>query len=426
MPEILLHYIWQKRLWSGLPQYTTAGEAIEIISTGQYNTNAGPDFCNAHIRIGKQEWIGNIEIHIHASDWYKHQHHTNPAYDNTILHVVCVADKDINNTKGEKIPQCELQYPHHQDYMSEWLKYAQQVQSPSYHIECSNQLQNDTTLITYGWKRALLLKRLECKFKSIEQLLSITQNSWSHAFYISLAHNFGFHTNGIPFETLAMQTPLSCLLKHRDNLFQVTAILLGQSGLLNEQTALGKEQKALWMEYDFLRKKFSLTPMNASIWKKSRMRPQNAPEIRIRQFAQLIHQSEFLFSDLMQAKNIDTMVRILQTPITKNNEQFSSPPTLGRKSIDILLINTIIPYQYAYNKAQHKTDNEVDILNLIEQIPAEDNSIIRQWKMLGQSIQSAADTQALLHLFQNYCQPHQCYNCQVGYQIFAQRQLTLF
>jgi hypothetical protein len=180
------------------------------------------------------------------------------------------------------------------------------------------------------------------------------------------------------------------------------------------------------MEYEFLRKKFSLTPMNASVWKKSRMRPQNAPEIRIRQFALLIHQSEFLFSNLMQAKDIDTMVRILQTPIIESNEHFSCPPALGRKSIDILLINTIIPYQYAYTRVQHKTGNDIDIINLIEQIPAEDNSIIRQWKMLGQSIQSAADTQALLHLFQNYCQPHQCYNCQVGYQIFAQRQLTLF
>jgi hypothetical protein len=426
MPEILLHYIWQQRLWSGFEQTTTDGLSVEIISTGQYNKNAGPDFSNAHVRIGQQDWIGNIEIHIHASDWYKHKHHTDGAYDNTILHIVCVADKDIENTRGEKIPQCELRYPADRDYMSEWLVHAQEMQMPVYHIECSHQLQSDASLMTEGWKKTLLLKRLECKRQSILQLLSITQNSWTHAFYISLAHNFGFHTNGIAFETLAIQTPLSCLLKHRDSLFQVTAILLGQSGLLNADTAIDGERKALWNEYEFLSKKFSLTPMHASLWKKARMRPQNAPEVRIRQFAQLIHHSEFLFSKLIQAQDIDTMVDILQVEVQDTDTRISLSPKLGRKSIEILLINTIIPYQYAYAIAQQKVKNDATVLQLMEAIPAEDNSIIRQWKMLGQTIHSAADTQALIHLYQNYCQPHQCYNCQVGYQIFNQRQLSLF
>lgn len=426
MPEILLHYIWQQRLWSGFEQTTTDGLSVEIISTGQYNRNAGPDFSNAHVRIGQQDWIGNIEIHIHASDWYKHKHHTDGAYDNTILHIVCIADKDIENTRGEKIPQCELRYPADRDYMSEWLVHAQQMQMPVYHIECSHQLQSDASLMTEGWKKTLLLKRLECKRQSILQLLSITQNSWTHAFYISLAHNFGFHTNGIAFETLAIQTPLSCLLKHRDSLFQVTAILLGQSGLLNADTAIDGERKALWNEYEFLSKKFSLTPMHASLWKKARMRPQNAPEVRIRQFAQLIHHSEFLFSKLIQAQDIDTMVDILQVEVQDTDTRISLSPKLGRKSIEILLINTVIPYQYAYAIAQQKVKNDATVLQLMEAIPAEDNSIIRQWKMLGQTIHSAADTQALIHLYQNYCQPHQCYNCQVGYQIFSQRQLSLF
>lgn len=426
MPEILLHYIWQQRLWSGFEQTTTDGLSVEIISTGQYNRNAGPDFSNAHVRIGQQDWIGNIEIHIHASDWYKHKHHTDGAYDNTILHIVCIADKDIENTRGEKIPQCELRYPANRDYMSEWLVHAQEMQMPVCHIECSHQLQSDASLMTEGWKKTLLLKRLECKRQSILQLLSITQNSWTHAFYISLAHNFGFHTNGIAFETLAIQTPLSCLLKHRDSLFQVTAILLGQSGLLNADTAIDGERKALWNEYEFLSKKFSLTPMHASLWKKARMRPQNAPEVRIRQFAQLIHHSEFLFSKLIQAQDIDTMVDILQVEVQDTDTRISLSPKLGRKSIEILLINTVIPYQYAYAIAQQKVKNDATVLQLMEAIPAEDNSIIRQWKMLGQTIHSAADTQALIHLYQNYCQPHQCYNCQVGYQIFSQRQLSLF
>jgi hypothetical protein len=426
MPEILLHYIWQKHLWLSYKQSTTSGEAIEIVSTGEYNTHSGPDFSNAHIRIGTQDWVGNIEIHINSSDWYKHKHHTDAAYDNTILHVVCNADKEVINSRGERIPQCELQYPQGQDYLSQWLSFARKMQSPLFHIECSHQLESDSTLLTQGWKKALLLKRLECKRKSIKQLLEITQNSWTHAFYISLAHNFGFHTNGIAFETLAIQTPLSCLLKHRDNLFQVTAILLGQSGLLNKENIVDQEQELLYKEYEFLRQKFSLTPMSASMWKKARMRPQNAPEVRIRQFARLIHQSEFLFSNLMQAKDIDSMVKLFEPLNSETYDRMSTPPSMGRKSIDILLINTILPYQYAYAMVQQKTEVEESVKVLMEKIPAEDNAIIRQWKMLGQKVESAADTQALLHLFQNYCQPHQCYNCQVGYQIFGQKQLSLF
>jgi hypothetical protein len=425
MPEILLHYIWLKRLWSGFTQTTTDGQIIEVISTGQYNTNAGPDFSNAHIRIGNQDWIGNIEIHIHASDWYKHRHHYDPAYDNTILHIVCQADKEINNSKGDKITQCELKYPQNQDYIAQWMISAQQMQLSTHYIECSRQLQSDPLLISQGWKTALLLKRLECKHQSIRQILTITQQSWVHAFYISLAHNFGFHTNGIPFETLAIQTPLSCLQKHRNNLFQITAILLGQSGLLNADTAISPEDKALWNEYQFLQKKFSLVPMNAVMWKRARLRPQNAPEVRIRQFASLIYQHDTLFADLMQAKDIDTMVKIFQKQ--QNDTTNIKPVTnLGRKSIDIILINTVIPYQYAYNRAQYKTDTEKDAIALLSHIAAEDNNIIKQWKMLGQTIQSAADTQALLHLYQNYCQPHQCFNCHVGSQIFGYKQLSLF
>ena len=418
MPELLLHYIWQKRIWAGFSQYTTDEKPIEIISIGQYNIHAGPDFSNAHIRINGQDWFGNVEIHVNASDWYKHHHHLDNAYDNTILHIVANPDKTVVNSRGEQIPQCQLQYPHNRDYLTELFQ-----QGTIENIPCHKQLIQEPSLLTENWKTHLLQKRLQAKYESITQLLTITQQSWAHAFYISLAHNFGFHTNGIAFETLAINTPLSCLQKHRNSLFQITAILLGQSGLLNATTAIDEERKALWNEYEFLRKKFTLTPMNPVVWKKARMRPQNAPEIRIRQFAQLIHQGEFLFAELMQAQDIKRMVNILQPQISET-PHLQTIPTMGRKSIDILLINTILPYQYAYSKLQQKTNT--DILKIMEEIPAEDNNIIKQWKLLGQSIHSAADTQALLHLYQSYCQPHQCYNCQVGNKIFAQKQLTLF
>ena len=424
MPEILLHYIWQNRIWAGFPQYTTDGQPIEIISVGQHNIHAGPDFSNVHIRIDEQDWYGNIEIHVHASDWYKHQHNTDTAYDNTILHIVCRADKEVCNSKGEQIPQCELQYPRDKDYLTQLLNQAQMMNISLGMIDCGQHLLANPKLLTIGWKKTLLEKRLECKEQSIKQLLTITQGSWVHAFYISLAHNFGFHTNGLPFESLALATPLSCLQKHHNSLYQLTAILLGQSGLLEELESENEEQINLRNEYSFLQKKFSLVPIEKSMWKKSRMRPQNAPEVRIRQFAHLIYQSEHLFANLMEAKTLEKMIDLLS--IQYDNEsvytRIQRPLPLGKKSIDILLINTVIPYKYAY-ELNGNTDKAI---NWLEKIKTEDNAIIRQWAMLGQEVRTAADTQALIHLYQNYCQPHLCFNCHVGYQVFAHKQLTLF
>lgn len=408
MPEIVLHYIWEHCLWAGFAQQTTDGRNIEILSVGEHNRDAGPDYSHARVLIDGKEWIGNIEIHVNASDWVKHHHHLDKAYDNVILHVVRTADKPIYNSRGELVPQCELQYPSDKDYLSALFEAAQRMDSAISRIGCAEQLIHDPQLLTDGWRRTLLRKRLECKRASITRLLEITKGSWEHALYISLARNFGFHTNSLPFEQLAIHTPLSCLQKHRNNLFQLTALLIGQAGLIaNSQEPIAKE-------YDFLRTKFGLTPLDAAIWKHGKLRPQNSPELRIRQFAQLLYQSENLLS------------KILDTDDLKELETLFAVDKMGRSSIDILLINTVIPYKYAYALHKNNAAQAEAVLSLMESIPAENNTIVRQWRVLGQSIRNAADTQALLHLYQNYCQHHECINCEVGYQIFQEKQLKLF
>ena len=406
MPEIVLHYIWEHCLWAGFAQQTTDGQPVEILSVGEHNRDAGPDYSHAHVKIGDREWVGNIEIHVYSSDWIKHRHHLDKAYDNVILHVVRTAEKPIYNSRGDLIPQCELQYPSDKDYLSALFQSAQQMDSAVARIGCAEQLVHDPGLLTEGWRKTLLRKRLECKRSSITRLLEITKGSWEHALYISLARNFGFHTNSLPFEQLAINTPLSYLQKHRNNLFQLTALLMGQAGLIQEPE--------LQKEYDFLRAKFGLTPMDGSVWKHARMRPQNSPELRIHQFAQLMYQSENLLS------------KILDTNDLKDLRTLFAVENMGSSSIDILLINTVIPYKYAYALHRNHTAQAEAAMMLMEKIPAENNTIIRQWRMLGQEIHNAADTQALLHLYQNYCQHHECINCEVGYQIFQDKQLKLF
>lgn len=415
MPEIVLHYIWEHCLWAGFKQQTTDGRSVEILSVGAHNRDAGPDYSSARVRIDGKEWVGNIEIHVCSSDWIKHHHHLDKAYDSVILHIVRTADKPVYNSRGELVSQCELQYPSDQDYLTDLFAAAQQMDSAISRIGCAEQLVRDPAILTEGWRKTLLRKRLECKRASIERLLEITKGSWEHALYISLARNFGFHTNSLPFEQLAINTPLSYLQKHRNSLFQLTALLMGQAGLLEiGDCKLENEDLKLAKEYEFLRTKFSLTPMDGSIWKHARLRPQNSPELRISQFAQLLYQSESLLSKILDSNDLKDLVPLFEVD------------KMGRSSIDILLINTVIPYKYAYALHRNNPHKAEEAAALMEQIAPENNTIIRQWRVLGQSIKNAADTQALLHLYQNYCQHHECINCEVGYQIFQDRQLRLF
>ena len=405
MPEIVLHYIWEHCLWAGFEQQTTDGRKVEILSVGEHNHDAGPDYSHARIRIDGKEWVGNIELHVCATDWVKHRHHLDKAYDNVILHVVRTADKPVYNSRGELVPQCALQYPSDQDYLSRLFESARQMDSAFTRIGCAEQLIQDPSMLTEGWRRTLLRKRLECKRASIERLLEITKGSWEHALYISLARNFGFHTNSLPFEQLAINTPLSYLQKHRNSLFQLTALLMGQANLWdNAQFTMHNAQFAmdeLAKEYEFLRAKFGLTPIDGTMWKHARMRPQNSPELRIRQFAQLLYQSESLLSKILDKQDLKELV-----PLFKVDQ-------MGKSSIEILLINTVIPYKYAYARYRNNAQQAEEAIALLEQIAPENNNIIRQWRILGQEVKNAADSQALLHLYQNYCQHHECINCEV-------------
>ena len=167
---------------------------------------------------------------------------------------------------------------------------------------------------------------------------------------------------------------------------------MGQSGLLAHDDILYKE-------YEFLRAKFGLTPIEPALWKMGRIRPQNAPQTRIRQFAQLLHQSEFLFSKVLETNDLESLRALFAVD------------GMGRDSIDILIINVAVPFKYAYGQKD-------EALRLLQSVPAENNRIIRQWRDLGQKVETAADSQALIHLYQTCCQTGQCLNCDVAYQIF--------
>ena len=420
MKESILHYVWQNKLFRAHNLETTDAELLEIIDVGRMNTDAGPDFFNAKVKIGETVWAGNVEIHTNSSDWNKHNHQIDSAYNNVILHVVFKADGEVYRADGESIPQLELTFPKQIEDNYE------QLFSETKWIPCADKISLVPSIFIQSWKNALLTERLEQKMTVIECLLADTNQHWEEAFYITLARSFGFGTNSQAFESLAKSISVSVLGKHKDNLFQLEALLFGQADLLitNDSNSYGQE---LRKEYDFLKTKYELTPIDGSQWKLLRLRPDNFPHIRIAQFAALIHSSSKLFSKIIEHPEIIYLKKLFTcepSSFWKNHYLFAdeSPlknKNLGTQSIHSILINTVVPFLFCY--ASHKNDEEMKdkALQILEQIPSERNSIVTNWQNIGLSSNSAYDSQAFLQLKKQYCDEKKCLRCRIGHKVLT-------
>jgi hypothetical protein len=377
MKESILHYIWQQKLFIAHSLSSTDGEAIEVIDVGKANTDAGPDFFNAKIRIGATVWAGNIEIHVQSSDWNKHNHQSDKAYDSTILHVVKTADTDIYRSNGEKIPQLELKYPQYIEENYEDLISAQKW------IPCVGKFEKVQHVFVQDWISTLLTERLEQKMNAIDAILKENNNHWEEAFYVVLARSFGFGINSQAFEMTARSLPLSVIAKHKSNLFQLEALLLGQAGFL-EDKALDEYTSALKKEYDFLSVKYNLKKISVEQWKLLRLRPDNFPHIRMAQLAALIHNSSKLLSRIIDTPEINTLTKLFQSEPSEywkthyllGHETVKRSKKLGTAAIHGLLINTVIPFLFCYATRKGNQELKEKSLSLYELLPAEKNTII--------------------------------------------------
>ncbi len=420
MKESILHFVWQNKLFTAHQLTTTDGEQVEIIDVGRNNTDAGPDFFNAKVKIGDTVWAGNVEIHVNSSDWNRHNHQFDAAYDNVVLHVIHNADGEVYRTDGERIPQLKLIFPQHIEENYETLLSQKQW------IACAGKINQIPSVFIQSWKNALLTERLEQKMNVIEQLLTATNQHWEEAFYITLARSFGFGTNSQAFESLAKSLPLSVLGKHKDNLFQLEALLFGQASLLPADNAVSYVVE-LRKEYDFLRSKFSLNPIDGSQWKLLRLRPDNFPHIRIAQFVSLIHSSSKMFSKIVEQPEIDFLKHLFvcEPSIFWDNHYLfdtESPrknKNLGIQSVNSILINTVVPFLFCF--ASHKNDELLKdkALQILEQMPSEQNSVVTNWQNFGLTSNSAYDSQALLQLKKQYCDEKKCLRCRIGHKVLT-------
>ena len=420
LPEEFLQYIWESRLFYTESLKTSNGENVNIIDVGKRNSDSGPDFFNAKVKIENTIWAGNIEIHKKSSDWKKHKHQTDKAYDSVILHVVEKDDQPVKRSNRKIIPTLLLKYPEHLQ-----TNYQNLLDSKTW-IACQNQFHKvDPIILQLGFNR-LMIERLEGKTNEILEKFKQNKNDWNETFYQMLAKMFGFKVNAIPFELLAKSSPLKILAKHKSNLHQLEALLFGNSGLLNNQLLGDDYYLNLRNEYSFLYKKYNLKGVESHLWKFMRLRPGNFPTIRISQLAALINRSQGLFSKIIEIENIESMRELFNVHASEywnshyNFNKLSkrnSKKELGEKSINTLIINVVIPFLFVFGEKQNKHHLKNRALEFLEQLPPESNSVITKWKDLGINSRSAFETQALLQLKNIYCEKKKCLNCQIGVKL---------
>ncbi|PRY55477.1 uncharacterized protein DUF2851 [Arcticibacter pallidicorallinus] len=421
MNEDLINFIWRFRLFRQKTLLTSRNEPIEIISPGFYNSHAGPDFTDVKVRIGSTTWIGSAEIHIRASDWERHGHSGDKAYNNVILHVVYENDLRMLRADGTE-PSVFVIKPYIPENIQE--HYLQLIRNMNW-IPCEKQLSRVDPIYVEDCLQRMLIERMEEKSEQVAELLNRNQGDWSETFYILLCRTFGFKLNVLPFELLARSLPMRILERHRDSLFQLEALLFGQAGFL-EEPASDEYILSLQEEYRYLRHKYSLTPIESYLWKYLRLRPQNFPAVRLAQFASLIHRSPHLFSRILETREPVALRKLFEGISMSSYWQNHNKPGkesakiaagLGRESVNNILINTVSVALYSYGKYTDNSHFFSRSICLLESIPAETNRIVLKYREIGVKSMSADSSQALLQLKKKYCDQKKCVNCAVGARI---------
>lgn len=425
MKEEFIHYLWKYSLYYMDKLMDPDGNQIEVIHPGEYNRDSGPDFFNARIRIAGTEWAGNVEIHTKASHFETHGHNRDHTFDNVILHIVAESDKKVRNAMGEEVLTAEIDFDN-----SLFEKYIDLVNNP-YVIACQGEIEKLDRFFIRHWLNSLVVERLQEKSESILKIFSETGNDWEETFYRTLSRYFGFRVNTEPFEMLATALPFKIIRKHIDNRFQIEALLFGTSGMLNEglfKNAIDDDYyRYLLREFKVLSAKYSLRPVHGWLWKFSKLRPVNFPTIRISQLAAMLSVTGGLFSKVVEAKDIKSLRKVFEVSAS---EYWDEHYVFGKKSrkisksagtiaSDILLINAVIPVVFVYGKNRDDIDVCERAISFLDEIKAEENTIITDWEKTGVEARSAFDSQALIQLRNEYCKKRRCLDCRIGTRLIS-------
>lgn len=421
--ERLYHYLWK----TGIPSSgfkDVDGSLVEVVDPGIHNNDAGPDFFNSKLKINGVEWVGNVEIHMRASDWYRHGHSSDPAYDNVILHVVGISDKRITRADGSLIPQIELTFP--EKFFHTYATLCDETDV----VRCAGMLSSMPSLNTTDWLETLSVERLQQKAERIKELNRLNYGDWEQTCFIMLARGLGFGLNGDPFEMLAKSIPLKILYHHSDNLFQLEAMLFGQAAMLDSSVHIFDEYyQALCREYYFLARKYGLKPLRSGLWKYSRTRPYNFPHRRIAMLANENLGGFSLFSRLLDSRKVPEDIINLFDMHTAGYwiDHFSFDSSAARVADELsyssrilLAINVAVPLLYAFASSIGDMELGEKSMGIMRDLPGENNTITRQWQNIGFKVKDASRSQALIHLRKEYCDKNKCIYCRFGHHFLRQ------
>lgn len=425
MREDFLHYLWKYKKFDFTNAETTQGEKVLLIDSGTHNFNSGPDFFNAQLKIGGQLWAGNVELHCKASDWYFHQHEKDRNYDNVILHVVWENDVEVHRENKSTIPALSLKNLVDKDLIN---GYRQLFASSQNWINCEKNFKDVDNFTLRHWQERLYLERLEEKSVFILDLLKKSENNWEAVLFQMLAKNFGLNLNGDALLSMAQSLDFSVVKKSSHSNLALEALFFGQAGLLRRELKTPYFQ-TLKEEYSYLKHKYNLSNSGIIAPKYFRLRPDNFPNIRLSQLASLYFNHKNLFSVLIASKSLAIIYEVLDVEASafwKAHFTFPKKHKERQKKLssafkDLVLINTIIPLSFCYSHARGN-DEVDDLLSLMEQIPAEDNKIIQNFRKLQKrSVENALQSQAMVQLKNNYCEPNKCLECALGVKLLQRR-----
>jgi hypothetical protein len=419
MNEHFLYFIWQYQYFDKTDLKTTQNQMITILDVGKSNSDAGADFYYAKVLIDDVEWAGTVEIHLKSSDWQAHQHQKNKQYNNVILHVVWEDNQPAQRQDGSVLPTIELKNRVNKD----WLYRYQTLLNAQNTIPCEKQFGQVSDLKKIMMLDKALSNRLEDKAFLVKALLIKNQHDWEETTYQLLAKNFGFKINSEPFLRLSQTLPLKILRKHSDNLLQIETLLFGQAGFLQNPENQDDYLADLQKEYRFLNAKYGLENQQLSVeqWNFLRLRPVNFPTVRLAQFAALIHQYSGFFSLFIETpvKELMQKLSVSQSEYWQQHYTFAKPtqtkvPSLGKSAIENIIINTVVPILACYAKEKANQDFMDKALQLLENLKAEDNKILKIWQDLGLKVKTAFDSQACLELYNHFCSQKKCLDCTIG------------
>ena len=423
MTEAFLHYVWQHQMFADR-LLTTDGQPVRVYRVGTLNVDAGPDFFNAHVSIGDVEWVGNVEIHIHSSDWTAHGHQHDAAYNNVVLHVVYEHNAEVRLQNGKVPPTLELRSYLHPALVANY-EHLTAPATGSVPV-CHADLRNMPDFVKTTFLQRLAVERVEGKTMVVRRLLDESCGSWEKTCYWLMARYFGGKVNGLAFELLAKATDQRFLARWRDNRQRLEALLMGQAGML-EGYFDDDYPRELQADYQAIRSGFAdLRPLDASLWRFFKLRPSSFPTFRISQFADFVAQSHNLFSALLDMSDVREMERLFDreaSPYWDNHYRFdresekTKRKCVGKQLSDSLIINAWVPLLFVYGVEHGQSHYKEQAFALLEQLPAEDNAVVRTWQQAGIVPKNAAESQSLIQLSSAYCSNRRCLECRFGYQL---------